>query len=298
MEICYFLIGFTQNQQRILFFLFFFFSSMGFFVFLISSAICANECSNLFSRRYNDFCSKDPEYAEKDTTERSYCSLYVPFHMPIGWYGYDNSMVAQYIFAETETTIAANGALTIYNSSPDNASSAETRGMHDMFNERCPMYDGSRSNLSSCCLHRSYTQFEGNDLSAIYLNLDQFYRRIQYRIYPKCFDLIQYMPCALCNPKTFEDNVTFITRNGTVTGFTNSFPVYTYRLCNGYAEKIYKHCRRAFYMSNEKQLIVPDGFSLDQFKDLVGVPEVHGLDSSKCLDVNDVNPYINPDDYE
>ncbi|OHT01626.1 hypothetical protein TRFO_07544 [Tritrichomonas foetus] len=263
-----------------------------FFVFL-NIVLCdwddATKCGNLFMWRYN-FCKEDSGFADKDGTGKAQCSLYVPFYMPVGWYEYTDSMYSQFSFIETESTISSSGAPDVRNAAPSFASDKKD-GPHDTFDKECPMYDGKTiPNQTSCCLHKYQSMFEA-DYTASFMKIEEFKKQYQFRIYPKCYDLLRYMPCAICHPKVQEENVSFIVGSGMLDGYNLRMPIITYRLCNDYAETIYKHCRGGFFIGNQKKHIVPKKMGLEQFKDLMGVPELHGLASDKCMDIQDVNPF-------
>ncbi|OHT07465.1 hypothetical protein TRFO_24277 [Tritrichomonas foetus] len=250
----------------------------------------ATQCGNMFLWRY-EFCKEDPSYANLDGTGKALCSLYIPYYMPVGWYQYSDPVYSQFAFIETETTISGSGAPDVRNTYADLAMNKKKEGPHEKFNKECPMYDGvTYPNMSSCCLHKYASKFD-EDYTEMFMKAESIRKQYQFLIYPKCYELIRYMPCAICHPKVQSANVSKIAGFERVDGYEKHMPVFTYRLCRNYTQLIYKYCKSAYFIGAEKRRIVPKNMGLEQFMDLMGVPELFGIPNDTCLDVLDVNPF-------
>lgn len=269
-----------------------------FFPFLVIISISEEvDCTNFFLENH-EICNESTQYREADTGQKYPCSLRINFASPVGWYGYDSPPLFYFNFFETNSNVhPGSNQFSTGTQEPTSITKVNQSLPLSSFEDFCPMYnsrskDPKLEGRQTCCMHLVPGQYSnGRDASYTYSNMDMFKKRALFRIYPKCYDLIRYMPCAICHPKIHLTNVTYIVQLTQSKEFGVKIPTRTYRICNKYAEEIWHQCRRAFYLTDGLKLIVPEDMGLEQFKDMVGVPEYHGLPEDTCLDIEDVNPF-------
>lgn len=266
------------------------------------------KCGLLFQQNF-EICKDDDTYKNTDKgsdqgySTRSDCATNAPFAMPVGWKNYKSKDI-RYAYYTTHDPYLLPGKDEIEKrdssmSDPVTIDEVKQEGNHKKFHKWCPMYDFNLRkddkqfhNRSTCCNHASDI-FEKENIDATYAagNFEIFQKHNLYQVYPKCYDLLRYMPCMVCDPRVQEKDYIFQVGSRKPDGYSVEVPVFTYRLCDRYATEIWNQCRRAFYLTNGKKLIVPEKMGLEQFKDMVGVPSYHGLPDDKCFDIFDVNPF-------
>ena len=255
----------------------------------------------MFERNF-DKCKNDEIYTnsgEDDYTFRSECATMAPFAMPVGWKDYKNSDIKFAYYTVHDPNILPRKDKLENNeeaiTEPKTIDNVVKDGNHQKFHKWCPMYDynlrkGDEKfhSRTTCCNHANKNSFKNLDATYVVGNFEIFQKHNLYQIYPKCYDLLRYMPCMVCDPRVQDSNYTFQVGERVPDGFKAKIPVLTYRLCDDYATEIWKQCRRAFFLTNGRKLVVPKNMGLEQFKEMVGVPK---SPSEKCFDISDVNPF-------
>jgi len=255
------------------------------------------------------------------------CNMGYGIVPPIGWYGYKTSEkddkhipVVQRLpywelssYLENEDQVA--GAFEM-------AASALPTGdnkYYTLFNQRCPMYvsTDTKPSEATCCMHKFFIEHEdegtvtewatkksqynsGNDLSK-HLNIETIQNNAYYRIFPKCAELLKYLPCAACHANLSNmayEQVPDVQSPYDYEMSQGNANFYSYPLCTSYALEVYKQCRHVYYVTKYTQsntvdpyaylppgtqntrLIVPDGFGEHDFLELVHSPGYNALEDS------------------
>lgn len=113
----------------------------------------------------------------------------------------------------------------------------------------------------SCCMH-AYS-----DDPDFYPDFDEYFKGQQYSVYPRCYNLLHKYPCMVCH----ENLTGFMFLNGENYSLNN--PLASFRMCEDYAEAVYRECRHAYWRvgTNDPIRIVPEGYTLTDFKRLNGL---------------------------
>lgn len=212
----------------------------------------------LIYQLYAGNCLKlaNEDYAVNNETSRNF--LY--FTSPLGYYNYKKPLLIRFPlhFLLNEKDLEEYKGKNEVNSAVQNKSTPD-------FDTGCPMF--ARNKGETCCLH--VQAYHDNNSFYSFTQIQSFYDSYQFAIYPRCYNLIRYLPCAMCHPNL--DSVVFNLKNVT----KDSLALRSFSLCNSYAEKIYFECRNAYYSNYEGKInkIVPEDFSLDDFKKVVRSPD-------------------------
>ena len=189
-----------------------------------TSAIEIGKCGNLFRKNF-EICKDDDVFKNSDPESnegysiRSDCATMAAFAMPVGWKDYKAKDVkfAYYtthdplILPDLDKIVGRTGSKT----EPLKINEVEKSGNHKDFHKWCPMYDYNLrkdeqfQNRETCCNHASTTAFETIDATYVAGNFEIFQKHNLYQVYPKCYDLLRYMPCMVCDPRVQEENYTF-----------------------------------------------------------------------------------------
>ncbi|KAK8866388.1 hypothetical protein M9Y10_009350 [Tritrichomonas musculus] len=267
------------------------------------------KCGTLFQDNFR-LCSQDNAFKNTDESSnegysiRSECATMAPFAMPVGWKDYKSKDIKYAYFTTHDPHILPSKSKLedsdFSKTSPLPIDDVTKEGNHKKFHKWCPMYDYNLRpddkqfhNRQTCCNHANTQVFKTQNIDATYVagNFEIFQKHNLYQVYPKCYDLLRYMPCMVCDPRVQEKDYIFQVGYKVPDGYTTEIPVYTYRLCDYYATEIWNQCRRAFFLTNGRKLVVPKNMGLEQFKNMVGVPSLHGLGNDKCFNISDVNPF-------
>ncbi|KAH0789181.1 hypothetical protein GPJ56_006851 [Histomonas meleagridis] len=171
-------------------------------------------------------------------------------------------------------------------------------GLVSALNALCPMYGGENA-TEGCCnkmFSLNYTQmievfpdsYKGVDKTTIYnttrdasvdfTGLISEIRSYKFKHYPRCYNLIRYLPCAICHANISE--MAFPVKiDGS--DIIRSFP-----LCRSYALKIYRECRSAYYSEITGKIypIVPKGMGVEEFMKVVHAPsEEDEIPNGNCI---------------
>lgn len=286
---------------------------LNFYLIILISSDVDGKCASLFRKNF-DVCKTDETFKNTDEKDdkgfsiRSECATMAPFAMPVGWKDYKSDDIKYAYYTTHDPNIVPekdqlnshceNNILSeCKEGEPRNISDVYTKGNHKKFHKWCPMYDynlrkndDSFQNRKTCCFHASDKVFVTDNIDATYVagNFEIFQKHNLYQVYPKCYDLLRYMPCMVCDPNIQDPDYIFQVGKKKPDGYSVEIPVYTYRLCDYYATEIWNQCRRAFYLTNGRKLVVPKDMGLEQFKEMVGVPK---STDQKCFNLSDVNPF-------
>lgn len=121
----------------------------------------------------------------------------------------------------------------------------------------CPFYEGKKT----CCPHMSTHSVYTHQFS-------NFLNNMQHKIYPRCFNLLRFYGCTMCHPNI--SRMMIINSDATKRIGGIDIPLIgTFRMCNKYAEAVYRECRNVFWTTSNR--IVPKGMSLENWKLLNGI---------------------------
>lgn len=152
---------------------------------------------------------------------------------------------------------------------------------HPYFKEYCPMY--LKSTQKTCAIFNYGDPKKDKDYLGL-TNIENEYNNYLFEIYPRCYNLIHRLPCALFHPY-LSDMYFQVGKFDNTARYNQTSLIFSFPLCGSYAEKIYYECRHAYYSKlGERKLIVPKDFSLEGFKKLVKTPEEENV--STCIDEN------------
>ncbi|KAH0785542.1 hypothetical protein GPJ56_010563 [Histomonas meleagridis] len=172
--------------------------------------------------------------------------------------------------------------------------------------EICPMYAGDNA-IEGCCnaiFSINYSQIKSvfpSDYNTEAINagtvinessdsssresatLEAELNSYKFKQYPRCLNLIQKLPCAICHANisemAFPVNINQNDPNHIT--IVRSFP-----LCRSYALKIYRECRFAYYsdITGELFTIVPKGMGVEEFMSIVHAPsEEDEVPGGNCI---------------
>lgn len=226
--------------------------------------------------------------------------------MPYAYYDYDDptsegkiSRLSYQNFlddGETRNYFVAdcfNGLKPLDDCKPSSTPQPRAEAVKDdvFFKEYCPMFlkDGQET-----CANFKYQRsaFEGDKEKAeeYYLkltNIENEFDNYFNDLYPRCHDLIYHLPCAMFHPDLSEMSYEIGRYHDEES--KNIAPIFSFSLCEDLTEKIYHECRYAYYSKlGEKKRIVPEGFTLNDFKKLVHTPDSTVTDP-KCVNLEFLN---------
>jgi len=270
-------------------------------------------------------CNK--EYPENDRKQDSTiaakfyaCNRGYGIVPPIGWYGYNDEkysknkgdkrsipVVQRLPYWELSQEIVADDQKT----RTETAASAELTTndkYYSIFNQKCPMYVSTENEPSeaTCCMHRYFTKEENEGFAqdrskynaasdlAKHLNIETIANNAYYRIFPKCAELLKYLPCAACHAnmsKMAFEQIADPEKEYDYETSTGNANFFSYPLCTNYSREVYKQCRHVYYVTkytfpstsvdfnaylpsgtHYTNPIVPDGFGERDFLELVHAP--------------------------
>jgi hypothetical protein len=147
-------------------------------------------------------------------------------------------------------------------------------------NPHCCFYPSPDSGIPETCSEPGQGVETSTDRLPLFTNdLAEFDDKIRFRIYPRCYNLLKYLPCVICHPNVSDMFFKVDRWTGQVVD-----PV-SFRFCSDFAEDVYKECRRAIYNDVGKSWIVPEDFGIRDFQRVVGVQFGADGEVNQTLDV-------------
>jgi hypothetical protein len=249
----------------------------------------ADDCAGVFELR-KQVCDRLPEREQIAT-----CQNLVTLVSPIGWAGYDSPQKFRYSYVQVRAP-GVVGMLGVdraeWNGRIPMTAQPRDREERD-FDDHCPMFSYQSGRPSCCFRGGDQDEWSDNDkgwYDAFVVALREFVRQMQFRIFPKCYDLIKFLPCAICHPNA--SRMLYGVLPDESEGMRGLPMVQSVRLCTDYAHEIYENCRYAIYQKSESRWIVPKGFGENDFLRLVGhsfnvlgeIEDANDIPNETCLD--------------